>query len=229
MLILGDAGIPVAAIEKLSLWGRFVPFQTQNIVYDAVSGHPDLFFCPVDKQWIMAPNIPDKYKTLWIQKDIPSLEGENNVGKTYPKTAFYNAVITEKYLIHNQKITDPVIKQQASGRTIIHVNQAYTRCSLLPLSHDRFITSDEGIYKTLLKSGIEVQYFSPQGILLPGFSHGFLGGCCGIFENRVFITGQLNFYREGEKLRRLLLKWNYEIIELYAGPLLDGGGLFFIS
>ena len=228
MLILGDAKISAAATEKLSQWGEFVPFQTHNIVYDAVSGHPDVFFCRVDGDWVVAPNVPWKYKKRLIQKEISFCEGENSVGEIYPQTAFYNAVVTEKYLIHNLKVTDPVIKQKAVGKIAIHVNQAYTRCSLLPLSRDRFITSDEGIYKTLLKTGIEIYYFSPKGILLPGFRNGFLGGCCGVFENRIFIIGQLSFYPEGEKLRSVLQHCNYEIIELYAGPLFDGGGIFFI-
>ena len=229
MLILGDARIPVAAIEKLSLWGSFVPFKTHNIVYDAVSGHPDLFFCQVGEQWIVAPNTPGKYKNMLVQKEVSFREGENSVGKAYPKTACYNAVATEKYIIHNQKVTDVAIKQQTAGKTGIHVNQAYTRCSLLPFSRERFITSDEGIYKTLLKAGMEIYYFSPEGILLPGFRNGFLGGCCGVFETRIFITGKLSFYPEGEKMRNLLQSWNYEIIELYDGPLFDGGGIFFIS
>jgi len=228
MLIFGNAGIPVAANKKLSQWGEFVPFQTHNIVYDAVSGHPDMFFCPVDGEWVVAPDVPWKYKKQLIKKEISFCEGENSVGEIYPQTAFYNAVVSEKYLIHNRKVTDPVIKQKAIGKTAIHVNQAYTRCSLLPLSQDRFVTSDEGIYQTLLKTGVEIYYFSPKGILLPGFRNGFLGGCCGIFENRVFIIGQLSFYPEGGKLRSVLQHCNYEIIELYDGPLFDGGSLLFL-
>ncbi len=228
MLIIGDARIPAQAIDNLSAYGKFIPFHTENLVYEAISGHPDLFFCKIDDRWVMAPNTPENYKKQLIKKEIPFCEGENSVGEIYPQTAFYNAVVTEKYLIHNRKVTDPIIKQKAIGKTAIHVNQAYTRCSLLPLSQDRFITSDEGIYQTLLKTGVEIYYFSPKGILLPGFRNGFLGGCCGIFENRIFIIGQLSFYPEGEKLRRVLQHCNYEIIELYTGPLFDGGSLLFL-
>ena len=228
MLIIGDARIPPQAIDYLSAYGKFIPFHAENLVYDAISGHPDLFFCKIDDRWVMAPNTPENYKKQLIKKEISFCEGENSVGEIYPQTACYNAVITEKYLIHNRKVTDPVIKQKAIGKTAIHVNQAYTRCSLLPLSQDRFITSDEGIYQTLLKAGVEIYYFSPKGILLPGFRNGFLGGCCGIVDNRVFIIGQLSFYPEGEKLRSVLQHCNYEIIELYDGPLFDGGSLLFL-
>ncbi len=228
MLIIGDARMPARAIDKLSLFGKFIPFKTNHLVYEAVSGHPDLFFCPVNDQWVVAPNTPEKYKKLFVKENIKVQTGENIVGKTYPQTARYNAVLTDQYLIHHQKYTDTSIKLHTAGKTVIHVKQAYTRCNLLPLSLEKFITSDEGIYKTLLKSGLEVHYFSPRGILLPGFSNGFLGGCCGIYENRVFIIGQLKFYAEGGKLRKLLQKLNYEIVELYAGPLFDGGSLFFV-
>ncbi len=228
MLIIGDERIPAPAIDKLSHFGTFIPFKTNGLVYEAVSGHPDLFFCQVDDLWVVAPNTPEKYKKLFEKEKIKVQTGKNAVGKTYPQTARYNAVLTDQYLIHHQKHTDDNIKHLIAGKTVIHVKQAYTRCNLLPLSQEKFITSDEGIYKTLLKSGLETYYFSPRGILLPGFRNGFLGGCCGVFENRVFITGQLNFYAEGNKLRKLLQKLNYEIVELYAGPLFDGGSLFFV-
>jgi hypothetical protein len=228
MLIVGDANIPNPAIDQLSNFGQFVPFKTNGLVYDAVSGHPDLFFCEIDDQWVMAPNLPEPYHRIFANEKIKMQSGAQAVGNTYPDTARYNAVATKNHVIHNLKATDKVIENLASEKLSIHVNQAYTRCNLLPLSNDRFVTSDEGIYKTLSKARIEIYYFSPEGILLPGFRNGFLGGCCGIIGNQIFIIGQLRYYPEGEKLRMLLQNLNYEIIELYDGPLFDGGSLFFI-
>jgi len=227
MFILGDARIPDVAKENLARLGTFVPFLTTGVTYESISGHPDIFFCHGDEALVVAPNTPEKYLKILKLQNISFVKGSLPLGKTYPETARYNAVVTDDVLIHNQKYTDPVVKMLAVEKQQIHVGQAYTRCSLLPLSLKRFITSDEGIYKTLLQQDIDVHYFSPQGILLPGFQHGLLGGCCGVFENRIFIIGQLAAYPEGKRLSSLLTGWGYEIVELYEGPLFDGGSLLF--
>ena len=229
MLIFGDARLPVAARQKLSSFGIFVPFATSGITYDAISGHPDIFFCQNNRQLVVASNLPEHYLALLESHRISFVKSSFPAGKAYPETAVFNAVVTGKFLIHNPKYTDPVIKEVFADREIIQVKQGYTRCNLLALNENLFITSDKGIYETLKKHSLEVHYFSPEGILLPGFSHGFLGGCLGISENRIFITGSLSSFPEGEKLKRLLNRWRYKIVELYDGPLFDGGSLFFFT
>ncbi len=114
----------------------------------------------------------------------------------------------------------------------VHVDQGYCRCNLLPLKDDHFITSDAGIFK-VLKAGLHPPaggwsplLVSPEGILLEGFPHGFFGGCCGVWEDKVFVNGSLSFYKDGDKVRDYLGKLDYEIIELYDGPLMDCGSIF---
>jgi hypothetical protein len=229
MLVIADARLSAAAKEKLAQTGTFIPFATQDIVYEAIAGHPDIFFCQQGEQLVVAPNLPAKYLRLLQTSGVDYTLGETALGKVYPHTAAYNAVVTEKLLIHAMKITDPVIPKVFPERSIVSVKQGYVRCNLLVLRDEVFVTSDRGILKTLQKQGVEVHYFSPQGILLPGFPHGFLGGCMGIYENQVFVTGALSYFPEGEKLKRLLNRLHYETVELYDGPLFDGGGIFFLK
>ena len=228
MRIIGDARLPAPAIEKLSAFGTFVPFATRGITYDAVCGHPDLFFCQFQQLLVVAPNLPESYFSLLKKWGQLYKKGDLPVGKAYPQTARYNAVVTDKFLIYNAKYADIALREAFVKKEFIHVNQGYTRCNLLALSNDLFITSDKGIFKQLQKRKLDVHYFSPRGILLPGFEHGFLGGCLGVHENRIFVTGSLSRFPEGQKLTALLRNRNYEIVELYDGPLVDGGSLFFL-
>ncbi len=228
MLIIGDARLPAEVIKNLSAFGTFVPFTTRGITYGAVSGHPDLFFCRHRQQLFVAPNVPDHYLAHLRKYNISFVKGKLPVGKSYPQTARYNAVVTDKFLIHNTKYTDELLKEVCIKNEFISVNQGYTRCNLLALHDDLFITSDKGIFSQLQKRDLDVHYFLPEGILLPGFEHGFLGGCLGIVGNRIFVTGSLSRYPEGEKLSALLASRNYEIFALYDGPLFDGGSLFFL-
>jgi hypothetical protein len=154
--------------------------------------------------------------------------GKLSVGKKYPETARYNAVVTDKFLIHHSEITDDVIKYNTSKLQQIKVKQAYTRCNMLPLKDDHFITSDNGIHKAMNDNGCKVLYISPDSVLLSGFDQGFFGGACGVYENKVFVIGSLQHYQEGENVRKFLSELQYEIIELYDGPLFDGGSVLFL-
>lgn len=256
MLIIVDRKISSGAKKILSTFGELMELQTDGITYSAISGHPDIFFCQAEDKLIVAPNLPEKYFKKLDEHKINYITGEFPVGLEYPESARYNAVATPDYLIHNFRHTDFVITRSLEDLTPVHVDQGYCRCNLLPLKDDHFITSDIGIHKVLTgfntegtKSQIkwnteygtrntehekgsfspQILYVSPKDILLPDFPHGFFGGCCGIFENKVFINGSLKFNDDGEKVESFLNSLDYEIIELDNGPLIDVGSFFFIK
>jgi hypothetical protein len=227
MIIIHDKRLPGDAIKNLEKYGERLPLYTENITYPEIAGHPDIFFFPAGKFIIAAPNTPEYYINYFKDKKIAFKFGNNPVGNRKETSACYNAAMTENYVIHNKKFTDPAILENIGHKTFIHVNQAYTRCSLLPLKNDCFITSDKGIEKELIKYGLDYLYISPEEILLPGHRHGFIGGCMGVYENSVFLTGNLNRHPDGKKLDSFLRERNYNIISLYDGKLFDGGGIFF--
>lgn len=228
MLILADKRIPVEAQRSLAGYGEVIPFSTEGITYPAISCHPDIFFCMVNGQLIVAPNVPEKYKILLAENGISFLEGEAPVGVKHPDTAKYNAVCTDKYLIHNFRYTDSMITDHAGPLDLIHSGQGYTRCNLLALKNDHFITSDAGISRVLNGYGLNNLFVDPSDILLPETRHGFFGGACGVHQNKVFILGNLNHFNDGKKARDYLQNLDYEIVELYDGLLFDGGSLFFL-
>lgn len=228
MKIIADKRIPAEALDKLSNYGEVIDFATENIVYDSISGHPDIFFSQVVGQLIIAPNLPDFYKTILRDLKLPYKEGEFPVGAKHPETAGYNVVCTNTYLIHNFRYTDPVITRTGEDLELIHVNQGYTRCNLLPLKNDHFITSDESVFKTFNYLKLNILYVSTKDILLPGKTHGFLGGACGIVDDKIFIIGSLKHHSNGKKVTDYLTGLKYQVIELYEGPLFDGGSLIFL-
>jgi len=231
MLIIVDKRIPEAAKQKLATYGELLEISTHGITYDAISGHPDVFFCHTPRELIVAPNTPAEFLRQLELKSIPFTLGENPVGSKYPETARYNAVVTNNCLIHNTSVTDASILKITLTINLFPLtfNQAYTRCNLIALDDGHFITSDRGIEKALKSRNLEVLYVSPEGIVLPGFPNGFLGGCCGVTDDKLFITGSLHYYPEGEKVRQFSTKAGFRVIELYDGPLFDGGGILFIN
>ena len=220
--------LPEEAICNLSKYGELLPFHSKQITQAAIACHPDIFLCPIDDTLIVAPNTPDYFMKLLSEKRIPFETGKYAIGKLKQDSAHYNVVVTERFIIHNQKYTDPAILVRAGNRQFIHVNQGYTRCSLLPLKEDSFLTSDEGIAKVLKAHHLNCCYVSPEKILLPSLPYGFIGGCMGVWKNQVFVIGNLKYLPEGEKVTHFLQELGYEIVSLYDGKLFDGGSLFLV-
>jgi len=236
MLIIIDSRLPGSVAENLSHFGDVFELESSGIVYDSISGHPDIFMFQKDHLVIIAPNSPKALIEELKKYRIPFLRGKEKLGMKFPETVWYNANCTSEYLIHHPKYTSSCILRQTTqlprGRAdkqFLSVPQAYTRCNLLSLPDGSFITSDEGIEKSLKQYDLEVHYFNSKDILLNGQSHGFLGGALGIFKNEVFIIGSLNHYSEGDKLKELLNSKSLKYHELYNGPLIDGGGIFFLE
>ncbi|MEI8048154.1 MAG: DUF6873 family GME fold protein [Bacteroidota bacterium] len=228
MLILIDKKIPLAAKQKLAAYGEIVEFATEGITYDAISGHPDIFFCPTPAGLLVAPNLPGDYFAILKQYSIPYTTGQKPVGRSYPETAPYNSLVSEKCLIQNKEIADPEIKNMNPGSEVIHVRQGYVRCNLVSLPGNLFITSDRGIEKSLLHHQLETLYVDPSCVKLDGFEHGFFGGACGLLEDTLFICGSLNSVMEKESIEAFCCRAGVQIIELYDGQPFDVGTLIFL-
>ena len=220
-----NGNLPKEAVDKLSDFGNVVLFSTAGITYPQVSNHPDIFFCAGTHKWVVAPNTPVEYIQKLKSAGVDYVSGSTPVGLVYPESARYNAVVTDKYFVHNFSVTDAVLKKTFGHLNPVSIRQGYARCSLLPLKNNSFITSDKGIQKELLKQNTDVLYVDSSQILLPGFKHGFFGGCAGVYHDRVFLSGSLKYLNDGERVKNYLRKLNYQVIELYDGPLFDGGSI----
>jgi hypothetical protein len=229
VLIFLNHQLPQQAKVALGHYGETVDFAAIGIVYDQVNGHPDLFILQARDELIIAPNIPQHFLQLLSHKAINFRFGRTPVGFRYPDSAKYNAVVTEKYFIHNLDISDPQMLEIAGTRKMIHVNQGYTRCNLLALGNSHFLTSDRGIYDTLHTKRLQVLFVDPSGIELPGFRNGFFGGACGVWHETVFISGNLKYHPQGEIIRKFICSAGYSLTELYDGPLFDGGSIVFVD
>jgi hypothetical protein len=225
-LIITDKRLPLPAKNTLRTIGHPVYLQTDGLVYKSISGHPDVFMCQGVEGAVVAPGLPIEIREMLSKKGKRLFEGEENPGKTYPESARYNAVVTAEYFIHNLKITDPAILEAFPGRKHLHVNQGYTRCNLISLNDDTFITSDKGIEIVLIAEGKEVLYVDPRPVRLRGHKYGFFPGCCGVLNEELLISGSLSFHPEKERIEIFTNQSGVKIRELYQGELTDVGGIF---
>lgn len=228
MLIIIDQKIPEQAKKELKKMGDLLELSTKEITYEAISGHPDIFFSKLGDKLIVAPNLPRKFFKILDESKISYQLGEGAVGENYPTSSKYNVVWNEQYLIHNFRNTEFVITRLCDDHDLIQVDQGYTRCNLISIAKDSYISSDKGISKVLGRYKLECFSVDPQSIELPGFKHGFFGGCCGLLNNKLYVLGSLKYLNEGVELRSFLESKGIEIVELYEGTLFDGGSILFV-
>ncbi len=228
MSILIDSRMPVAAKEKLQEYGHIIEFTTEGITYEAISGHPDIFFCPTPNGLVVAPNLPEKYFHIFKKHSINYSIGKQPVGITYPDSARYNSLVTNNFFIHNPTISDLSIQAANTTQQSIKVNQGYVCCNLLALPNNSFITSDKGIEKALKQHKFEVLFADSTCVKLPGFVHGFFGGICGLKGTVLFICGSLEYFKERENIRAFIEKSNIVIVELFDGQPVDVGTILFL-
>lgn len=221
-----DARSPREAIEKLREDFSVIPFLTEGITYDAIAGHPDVFMTEGPHP-IVAPNTPDEI--LKQMNGIAYQKGRLPVGTSLEESTRYNCVIADDVIIHKQGYTDEQICLTYADKTFINTPQAYTRCNTLYLRDKAFICSDMGIANQLMQNNCRVLYVSPEGILLPPYKYGFIGGCLGVFKNRVYCNGALESHPSGREMRMFIESYGFSIVELHQGRLYDGGGILFLT
>ena len=137
--IIADARMPEEAKKNLKKLGDVLFLNPTEKTYKSISAHPDIFFFQHKDGFVYAPNAPKRIIKELKKRKIKLTEGKKEVGKKYPDTVPYNAVGIGDTLIHNLKHTDPTILSLYENH--IHVNQGYTRCNLVALNENSFITS----------------------------------------------------------------------------------------
>ena len=152
--IIADGRMPEEAKKNLKKLGDVLFLNPTEITYKSISAHPDIFFFQTEDGLIYAPNAPKRIIKELKKRKIKLTEGKKEVGRKYPETVPYNAVGIGDTLIHNLKHTDSTILSLYENH--IHVNQGYTRCNLVALNENAFITSMEDYKTTRLQDYKEV-------------------------------------------------------------------------
>lgn len=174
-----------------------------------ISDHPDLSIFSLDKDGIVvASGVYDYYKENLPHKNI--IRGEE-VSRKYPQDAVYNIVKFKDYYIHNDH-TEKIVEKYFKDNKISHlpVKQGYTKCSTIVLN-ESILTADYGIYKAL-KDKVRVILLSEDIIKLDGFDKGFIGGTCGLIEDKLIFTGDIRKHKSYDLIKKECERENIDII-----------------
>ncbi len=192
------------------------------------SGHPDMLLCHVGGvvSVVGEKATAEKLSALGMQVESP----QNRFAPRYPKDVLLNVLIINRFLLGNLSHVDPAVLYWAKekGLSLVPVAQGYARCSSLIADTNSIITADPSITKEARRVGIEVLEITPGYVVLPGYSYGFIGGCCGLVApNLLAICGKLDSHPDYLRIRAFLQQRGVTVWELPSpdGRLWDIGGI----
>ena len=202
-----------------------------NELYYAINGHPDILVNFIDKKTLLVhKKIDTSFIELLKKYDFNIIFSEKTLERNYPEDIFLNAVNLKELFIHNLAYTDKSLLNSIHNKRLINVKQGYTKCSTAVVSDYAIITNDKGIATSLINENLDILLLPPGDILLPGLDYGFLGGTCGLLDDRhLAFYGSLEYYLYGEEVLNFLKNHNVEPIYLREGKLVDRGSLFIID
>ncbi len=223
-------------IMPVSVYGLGNKSASGRIHVDArIATHPDIYMCQLG---------------LWDESGL-FIGDPEKLGPDYPADIIYNAVCTRSYFIHAAPFSDPdlvtAVMTWRSGSgdgnmNFVDVRQGYTRCMCLPVDNESFITSDEDIAKRLELTGAKVLCIRPGYIDLPGFNHGFIGGCGGHvyeqitdsdgsvrFQRVIVFNGNLTAHPDCEAITSFIKQRNIKPVYFDSYPLCDVGSILAVE
>lgn len=226
-LAIVDYRLPKEAVSRLQEFANIHLFNAKGLTFDAVDGHPDIFVFQIDNQLVIARNTPQSCINALNKYAISFQYGQREVGFDVASSTAYNCLVTKDLIFHKKDATDGVISELCGNKQLINLPQPFARCSIFSFGDNHFITSDKGIHKVLEANKLSSCFINPSDILLPPYKNGFIGGCLGVYNKTVFLSGSISYLKDGILLKSFVESNGYQLIELYNGAVLDVGGIFF--
>lgn len=195
-------------------------------IYDNINSptgdHPDLYMCKLG----FLPTAPV------FHGDIKKLNNK------YPEDAIYNAACTDRFFIHNLKITFPSLLSKLGIKNATHtsppkdpeivpvmVKQGYSKCNVCIVDEYSIITEDVGIAKACEKAGLNILLISRGHVRLSEFEYGFMGGATGHLGDRILFNGNLLNHPDCEEIISFIKTRNLDIVYFEEYPLTDIGSI----
>ena len=163
------------------------------------------------------------------QREIRTIS--KDYGGLYPYDVLLNALPVGNTLFCNRKTIAPELIQKTTY-SICHVNQGYTKCAAVPIGETALITGDHGIASIASQLSFQCLHVSENDIRLPGYDHGFIGGCTSFAPyaklDAVFFCGDLSLLPQAEQIRSFCTERGITPIEIKGHDMTDVGTVFLI-
>ena len=229
MKYLINADFPQNLSAMLGERGTCVRLPFSNSIPLPVGAHPDTLIGKLGGELFVSANDAKIIKTL-DANGIKYRISHHGTGAGYPLDCALNFFTVGRYLFcRDDAVSQDVVKYAVSaGYEIVNVKQGYAHCSAAVMG-DTVITADDGIFDALTHRGVRALHISAGSIKLPPFEYGFIGGACGMADDKTALFfGSLDFHPDGERIRAFCRDNGIRVVE-GNGPLFDYGGFIKID
>jgi len=221
--------VPQGMQNELARDSFVVPLPPDPLLDAPVASHPDMIMSVVGEGIILPRSYYEANLNLFdgvtasgyqiILSDAPRCNA-------YPSDVGLNVAVGKNFVICKQESTAPEVINvaEADRLRIIPVKQGYAGCSCI-VTDKAVLTSDIGIHRAVISRGIDSAYVEKDGISLPGYDVGFIGGCGGFYDDTLYLFGSLDSVKCGEDVRKFADTYGYRIRELSETKLTDYGGM----
>lgn len=221
--------VPGSVQNELARDFFVVPLPPDPLLDSPVASHPDMIMSVMGDCIVL----PRTYYEANCEQFVPAEEMGYHIilsdtprSQKYPSDVGLNAAVGNDYIICRTESTSPELVELAkrTGKKIIDVKQGYAGCSCI-VTGQSVLTSDTGIHRALTEQGIDSTYVDKNGIVLPGYDVGFIGGCGGYHDGTLYFFGSLNSIACGDRVKEFANSHRYKILELSETKLTDYGGI----
>ena len=156
------------------------------------------------------------------------MQSKRTATPAYPHNTLLNCAVVEKFVFCHKKAVDARVLDicEKINKEAVFVRQGYTRCSTAVIAPKALITADPSIYLAAKEHKLDVLKIQEGYIDLPGYTYGFIGGCCGkLAPDKLAFTGSLKNHPSGTRIQTFLRQHGVTPLELCQGPLIDVGGI----
>lgn len=146
----------------------------------------------------------------------------------YPGDVSLDALRLSGVLIARLDALDPVIGAwcRENGIRLLHTRQGYAKCSVCIVAENAVVTADTALHALCIRLGLDALLIQPGNIALPGYSHGFIGGCTGLLApDLLCFAGDPRHHPDYAGIRSFARNHGVYLHALLPGMLRDVGGI----
>lgn len=160
-------------IKKMESFGfNCIPVVKSPLLSRPVSCHSDMLYLRTDRDTFLISDCQEQNKKI-LENAGYTVNIFHDLKPGYTTESYLNFIINEKYVIKNSKTA---LQMDIDNKQTVFVKQGYTRCSVLQVFDNSYITDDNGIYKALLNIGADCLKVAKGIVKLSGYEYGFIGG-----------------------------------------------------
>ena len=237
-LAIVDSRIRPSDERGLLLKGyRVITLPPFSHLSDAVASHPDMLIHRIGNDYISYADYCEEASYVFTDLSL-LLAGtgvrltftSDEVKKEYPRDVGLNALrINNKLFCHVKSASRTLLEKAKEHKLeIVDTKQGYPACTVLKLSDNAAITSDNGMARLLTEHGIRVTKITEGNISLPPHKYGFIGGAGAAHEDKLYFFGNPNLHPDAKCIIDAAENEGLKVVALSDSPLVDLGGIIFI-